>query len=60
MIAVAQKDVRRWMWGIRDNLVFEKNIKGILGVWVKISLNKISFPSIPPNLGGMKIEILRE
>ena len=34
-----------------NNLVFKKNIKGILGVLVKISLNKILFPSIPPNFG---------
>ena len=27
--------------GIKGNLVFKKNIKGILGVLVKISLNKI-------------------
>jgi hypothetical protein len=40
----------------QDNLVFKKKyIKGILGVLVKISLNKISFPPIPPNFGGMKI-----
>ena len=28
---------------------------GILGVLVKKLLNLISFPPIPPNLGGMKI-----
>ena len=54
MIAVAQEDVKKMEVGIRNNLVFKKNIKGILGVLVKISLNKILFPPIPPNFGGMK------
>ena len=54
MIAVAQKDVRRWRWEIRDNLVFKKYIyiKGILGVLVKILLNKISFSPILSNFRG--------
>ena len=52
MIVIAQEDVRKWRWGIRDNLVFKIiYIKGILGVLVKISLNKISITPIPPNFG---------
>jgi hypothetical protein len=40
----------------QDNLRFKKkNIKDILGVLVKISINKILFSPIPPTFGGMKI-----
>ena len=53
MIAVAQEDVKKMEVGIRNNLVFKKNIKGILGVLVKVLLNKILFPPIIPlNFGG--------
>ena len=39
----------------KGNLGFYKNTKGILGRFVKKSLNLNLFPPIPPNFGGIKI-----